>query len=47
MEKSKDHTLTVRQIKNMLLDIYDIGAKFDNTINNDVKFEVIRKKDVM
>lgn len=47
MGKSKDYTLTVRQIKNMLLDIYDIGAKFDNTINNDVKFEVIRKKDVM
>jgi hypothetical protein len=47
MEKSKDYTLTVRQIKNMLLDIYDTGEKFDNTINNDVKFEVIRKKDVM
>ena len=39
--------LTLRQCKNIMLDVFEEGSKLDSTINNDVCFETIKKKDVM
>lgn len=39
--------LTIRQCKNILYDVFEQGSKFDETINNKVCFEYIKKKDVI
>lgn len=39
--------LTMRQYKNILLDVFESGSKIDKTINNCVCFEKIKRKDVM
>lgn len=39
--------VTLRQYKNILYEIFEEGAKIDETINNIVCFESIRKKDVI
>lgn len=39
--------VTMRQYKNILLDVFQNGAKIDTTINSNVHFESIRLKDVI
>lgn len=39
--------LTMRQYKNILLEVFNEGAKIDDTINNIVCFESIRKVDLV
>ncbi len=39
--------LTIRLYKNIMLDVFEQGAKTDSTINNIVCFEKIRRKDVI
>lgn len=39
--------LTIRQYKNIMLDVFEEGARIDETINDIVCFEKIRRKDVV
>ncbi len=43
----KYHDITLRQYKNILYEVFEYGAKIDDTINNNLCFESIRKKDVI
>lgn len=38
---------TIRQYKNILTEVFDTGSKTDKEINNNIKFERIRLKDVI
>lgn len=39
--------ITILQYKNIMKDVFDQGAKIDKTINNDICFEKIKRKDVI
>ncbi len=43
----KNGNLTIRQYKNIMLEVFEKGSKIDKTINNVVCFEKIKIKDVI
>lgn len=45
--KDKINALNILQFKNLFNDVLQKGIKYDNTINNNADFEVIRLKDVI